>query len=244
MRPPSARTLLETWEGGAAEPPYRRALRLLRAACPETDPEALARVGVGRRDEMLLRLRRLLFGPRLVCVAECPACDDRIELDVTIDVLLAAAPGDEAAEHAFRQGGLTIAFRQPTTVDLEALAAAGRDADGREFLLWRCIVAAHDGESPLSLEELSPAALASLEEEMAARAALADAYLGAHCQSCGHRWEAAFDAGEFLWAELDAWARRLLNEVHQLASAYGWSEDDVLRLSPLRRQAYLQMARP
>ena len=40
-----------------------------------------------------------------------------------------------------------------------------------------------------------------------------------------------------------AWAVRLLGEVHELASAYGWREHDVLALSPWRRQAYLQMVR-
>jgi len=32
----------------------------------------------------------------------------------------------------------------------------------------------------------------------------------------------------------------LLDDIHLLASAYGWTEDEVLRLSPMRREAYVR----
>jgi len=35
--------------------------------------------------------------------------------------------------------------------------------------------------------------------------------------------------------------RRLLVEVHALASAYGWSEQEILSLSDARRRLYLEM---
>ena len=43
----------------------------------------------------------------------------------------------------------------------------------------------------------------------------------------------------FLWDEVDVRARRLLDEVHALAGAYGWSEQRILALSEARRRAYL-----
>ena len=49
------------------------------------------------------------------------------------------------------------------------------------------------------------------------------------------------DIAGFFWAELDAWARRLLREIHTLARFYGWSEAEILALSPLRRRCYLEM---
>ena len=42
---------------------------------------------------------------------------------------------------------------------------------------------------------------------------------------------------------MEAHARRLLLDVHQLASAYGWSEMEILSLSATRRNAYLEMVR-
>jgi hypothetical protein len=36
-------------------------------------------------------------------------------------------------------------------------------------------------------------------------------------------------------------ARSLLAEVHSLARAYGWTESEILALSPQRRSTYLEM---
>jgi hypothetical protein len=61
------------------------------------------------------------------------------------------------------------------------------------------------------------------------------------CPGCGEEWSAPFDIVSFLWAEVEARARELLEEVHALASAYGWGEGEVLALSPERREAYLEL---
>ncbi len=42
---------------------------------------------------------------------------------------------------------------------------------------------------------------------------------------------------------MEARAKRLLSEVHALASAYGWSEREILGLSVARREFYLGMVR-
>lgn len=52
----------------------------------------------------------------------------------------------------------------------------------------------------------------------------------------------AFDIGAYLWEEVDAWADRTLRDVHLLAASYGWSERDILDLSPARRGRYLELA--
>jgi hypothetical protein len=41
--------------------------------------------------------------------------------------------------------------------------------------------------------------------------------------------------------ELNAAATRLLHDVHTLASAYGWSEGDILAMSEARRARYVAM---
>jgi hypothetical protein len=69
----------------------------------------------------------------------------------------------------------------------------------------------------------------------------ADVQIQLLCPACSSTWEQDFDISSFLWAEIDTWARRLLADVHVLARAYGWDEDQILALSPLRRHAYLEM---
>ena len=65
--------------------------------------------------------------------------------------------------------------------------------------------------------------------------------LGGACPQCGLTWSAFLDVALFVWREVQHWAQRTLQDVHLLARAYGWREDEILRLSPVRRQAYLQM---
>ena len=76
---------------------------------------------------------------------------------------------------------------------------------------------------------------------MAAHDPLAEVELALACPVCGHQWQLVFDVASFLWLRIEAQARRLLEEVHALARAYGWREADILAMSSGRRQAYLEM---
>jgi len=69
----------------------------------------------------------------------------------------------------------------------------------------------------------------------------ADIRLDLDCSACQARWQAPFDIVPFLWSAVDAWALRLLRDVHRLARAYGWREADILALSPPRRRCYLEL---
>jgi hypothetical protein len=71
---------------------------------------------------------------------------------------------------------------------------------------------------------------------------LADIQIRLSCPCCEHRWRASFDIVSFIWTEIEVWVRRVVSDVHTLATAYGWSEREILSLSPLRRQMYLEMA--
>jgi hypothetical protein len=70
---------------------------------------------------------------------------------------------------------------------------------------------------------------------------LAETLLKLRCAVCSHEWQEPLDIADYLWSEIEARARRLLIEVHSLASAYGWSEADILALSEPRRRLYLDM---
>jgi len=69
----------------------------------------------------------------------------------------------------------------------------------------------------------------------------ADVQIALCCPACEHKWQEAFDILSFLWEEIDAWVYRTLNDVHVLASAYGWSESEILAMSAWKRQAYLDL---
>ena len=83
--------------------------------------------------------------------------------------------------------------------------------------------------------------LEAVEDSLASADPLAETRLAFSCPSCQREWEDAFDVGRFLWAEVESRARRVLWEVHTLASAYGWSESETLALGDARRAMYLEI---
>src|SRR3954470_2457166 len=130
MRPLTAQELLDAWERGLGEPPVQRALALLAAACPEATPTELARESVGRRDGRLLTLREWTFGPRLVSLAACPACGERLEnaLEVANIRVPEADAGAGAETLSLSAAGRELTFRLPNSLDLAALRA-GEDLE-------------------------------------------------------------------------------------------------------------------
>jgi hypothetical protein len=240
MRALSAPELLGAWERGLAQEPVERALTLLAAACGAT-PDALAELTIGRRDALLLTLREWTFGARMSGVVTCPACGERLELVFDLAEIRADTGASSGRAVALTKDGYHVEFRPPDSGDLLALDGEHDSERQRQLLLARCLLAArHEGE-PVPAERLPAEVVDAVTEGMARADPQADVTLAASCSACGHLWRAVFDIVSFFWAEIDAWAGRVLREVHALASAYGWPERDILALSPRRRQIYLEM---
>ena len=222
-----AQSLIACWELGRRRHPLDRALLLYAAAAPEEDPDSLADRPLGRRNAALLRLRRSLFGDSLKSCVDCPNCGERLEFSLSADALL-----ERAAAHALTHAQLgAVRLRLPTTRDLAAVAAEGDESRAARRLLERLADASPD-EAGFSDEELTRA--------LDAADPCLDLTLDLSCPACKHAWSAPFDVPAFLWEEIDARARRLLDEVHALARTYCWSEEQILALSETRRRAYLE----
>jgi hypothetical protein len=244
MRNLSAWDLLNVWERGWAQTATQRALLLLAAASPDTPTHTLAELSIGQRDGCLLALRELVFGPQLVCLATCPACRERLELNFCVADIRTAGGADEARASepiSLSAGGCEALFRLPNSLDLAAIASHQDAAEGRRLLLARCLVyVRRDGEA-LDPAHMPEDVVSAVVERMAQADPQADVQLDLSCPVCDHEWRAAFDIGSFFWGEIDAWAHRTLHQVHALATAYGWREADILNMSPWRRQYYLEM---
>lgn len=242
MRDLMAAELLEVWERGSAQRPPERALTLLDSACPDFETDTLARLSIGRRDGLLLSVRESTFGSRFVAITNCPDCHEQLELDFDVDDVRVSdgevEPGDPAT---LSVDGYELRFRLPDSRDL-MIAGAMRDGESiRAALLERCLLTVHSKGRETSIDRLPKDVVAKLEEEMSRLDAQASVQVELECPSCRRGWTAAFDILAFFWSELDAWAQRLLVEVHTLASAYGWREMDILEMSAARRNIYLNM---
>jgi hypothetical protein len=229
----SPSTLLLLWERGMYEVPVKRPVTALAVAHPEEDPEELGRLSVGRCDGELLSLRDETFGSRIDAVVGCASCGELLELSLDTAALERGNPAGAGIHSVFCESG-EVRFRLPTRGDLAAVANGGGLTAVGEALLARCVV------SPPP-KELSAAARRAVIERMAELDPLAVVELALECPACGAAGRAIFDIGAFVWAELEAAAQATLEDVHVLASAYGWREADVLELSPPRRRLYLEL---
>jgi len=241
MRALSVPELLRVWEIGLAQPAVDRALTLLEAACPDTTRDALAKLSIGRRDASLLTLREWTFGPGMSSIVVCPECGNKVEISFDVSAVrvspnLEPGPGVEMAYAEFE-----LQVRPPNSLDLAAIAAETSANQRRRLLFERCLVNARRAGQPATAGELPDETIDAVAERLAVADPQADVQLEIACPFCGHGWRAVFDIVSYFWSEIEAWAGRLLREVHILASAYGWSERDILALTPARRQFYLEM---
>jgi hypothetical protein len=245
MNPLSTAELLALWERGLSQTSIQRSLALIAAACPDRSREQVMQLSIGQRDRLLLTLREQLFGSQLVSVAACPACADRLELNFSVDAI--RLPETEVPETIeVHQAGYRMQVRLPNSVDLSAMSEYQAVAlpELRWLLLQRCLVEVKresENQEAITITEFPEEVIEAISTQLAVADPQADIQLDLSCPACRHRWQAAFDIGSFLWSEIQDWAVRLLREVHLLASAYGWSESDILAMSGQRRRWYLEM---
>ncbi len=267
MRQLNAIDMLNVWEQGLNQPLLQRALILLVAARPEIPAKTLAELSIGQRDQQLLQLRERLFGSQLVNTAVCPACFERLEWENKVaDMCVASLEGEaEASESEARASTLStlnefeldvehyhIHFRLPNSLDIAAAMKMSADQVSidkvQNTLLTRCII---NIEPPVEngigenhrVDQLPDHVIEALEKRIEALDPQAKIQINLSCPSCSHHWEVLFDIVSFLWSELNDWAERTLQMIHTLAKGYGWSEQEILNLSPIRRQLYLGMLR-
>jgi hypothetical protein len=235
----SGAALLTAWERAATKPPLERALTLLRIGFPALADEDAAGLPLALRDHLLVALQVRSFGPTFSGTATCESCGERLEFMLPtqqVAVSLQAANSDDT----LARDGVTLRLRLANTRDMMDAAAAPDLETACLLLLARCAEAVDsDGRIVALPETLRDVALDRLDT-MHETAEIA---LTLACPACTARQAMYLDIASFLWAEVRHAVERLLDEVHELAWAYGWSEDEILAMSVARRQAYIGRVR-
>jgi hypothetical protein len=130
----------------------------------------------------------------------------------------------------------SLALRLVDSTDLACVRRCPSVEEARRTLARRCVIGG------AAADELPETALAQVAARLAEADPGADLRIDLCCPACGEAWQVVFDIAAYLWAEIQALAKRLLREVHTLARAYGWRERDILAMSAARRSLYLEMA--
>lgn len=224
--------VLALWERACEAGPAARSDALLGEMAPAS---------LSKRNAALLALRVRLFGAKQDLRAACPACRLPLEFTVDCDALARSLqpPAEAGSEHELRCDGYHITYRAPNFIDWRVVAGA---SDFALALMRRCIARCerNDG-TPCDCAALPAAVSDALSNALEALEPGACVGFDLQCPECAAQWSAPMDCAAVLYAELRARAEGLLVEVDALARAYGWSETQVLALSPTRRAAYLQM---
>ena len=235
MRALTGDRLLTAWERCAGEHDLNRALTMLTLALPTSSREQLAALPLAERNVLLLRLHEVSFGPRLRGFAACSQCGEPLEFALAAGSLaddLAARRTQGSGESDTAAAG--IALRPVSTCDLLATLDEPDVAQAQDRLLALGVGAqAADGRTLRT----QPGVLAAFERINAA----AELTCTIACPACASAESLDLDLARFLWLEVRHAARRLMDEIDALAGAYGWSERAIVRMSPQRRGAYLEM---
>jgi hypothetical protein len=224
--------LLATWERGLGETPLERGLLLLELAHPERTLTELARVSIGRRDRALVALRERLFGAAFDGHVDCPACGERLAVELD---LVGRHEDDSAPAPFVSLEGL--AFRAPDSNDVASITDATTADEAVRRLLTLCCTSANS----FATADWNTGQIAEIEAGISTLEVDDEISIDFTCDACGHLCQTVLDPASVLWEELESHAIRLLRAVHRLAAAYGWTEREILALSPARRAAYLQM---
>jgi hypothetical protein len=240
MRRLSAREIVQAWDWGQDKHSVDRAVLLLALAQPELTPAQVAALTIGQRNSRLLMLRAKTLGPAMHALASCTECGTTLEFSVDVPAVLLPEP--RTHEYTLTASGFTIRFHLPSSLDLAAVVGLNDVHAARHLLVERCVIEVeHDGRQ-VGVAALPDSVIPVLADAVTEHDPQAEMRFKMSCPQCGHSWSALFDIVSFFWAEIDGLARRLLEEVHALARAYGWRESEVLSMSAARRQVYLEMA--
>ena len=225
--------ILALWERGLERHPIDRALLLCAWARPELPPSRLPDLPLGAINRALLRLREACFGSRINAYVDCEHCGERMEICLdTGELLDGINENDIPAEFDLSN----LRFRVPCSRDLATITSERDSKEAAVKLLEQCCLSPSDKINLKfsSLLDETETIMANLDPE-------ADINLALTCEDCGETWRVDFNIGALLWDEVDVRAQTLLAEVHSLACAYGWTEPEILALSPQRCSTYLDM---
>ena len=241
MKEITEQELLCFWENGLNQPLISKTLLLLNLVHPDAELNYFVNLSIGRRDVKIFEIRKLLFGSRLLNIADCPECSERIEWETDINDFIGYDKEDEKSdEFELKISNYKIRFRLPNTSDLIDIIYHARSLDSMS-LLKKCILSIKNNKKIIAVDNLPDSVINAVTEQMEKVDPLAEIQMTLNCPVCSSKWKVQFDIMSYIWMEIDSWAKQTFQDVYVLAKVFGWSEDQILSMSPTRRQLYLNM---
>jgi hypothetical protein len=207
-------------------------------------------LAVSDRDRLLAAIYASIFGDRVESEVPCDACDERSEIDFSLAGLIASLATDADARSLQGVSGPDEAgvfsladgtrFLLPSSKDQRAVLELRPD-QRRVALLRRCILDDAESAAGRTASDISRESLDRVEAAMELVGPIVDLSLPVTCHACGAPRAVRFDIQHFLLRAFEHEQRFFAREIHYLACTYGWSLDDILRLTRDERRAFVQL---
>jgi hypothetical protein len=198
-------------------------------------PGQAARLTAPDRDRVLASIYQGTFGSVIESTVRCRHCHTSFDVRFALpDLIQQLSPSStiEAVE-ALPNGVFQLSdgcqFRLPTGEDECAVLGLSPD-QAIARLLQRCVITASNSPEPVQLQKA-----------MSEVAPLLDLDLDTVCPECSHFQSIHFDMQSYLLTALEQEQRRLMQEVHRMAIAYGWSLTEILGLSRRHRRELIAL---
>lgn len=185
------------------------------------------------RDQLLAQMYLDIFGPNIESTMHCTSCKEPFDIDFSLPDLMAFTSTQHQPEGAILledntyQLGEKCRFRLPTGADELSLQGVPPE-QAEAHLLERCLLQG-------SLEKYG----VKVQEAMATIAPMLQMEIQVQCPECRQEQSLRFDVQSFLLERLLANQKIVSWEVHQLASHYHWSHEEILNIPRRLRKMYL-----
>lgn len=188
-------------------------------------------LAVGDRDFLMQRLVALLDAETGWMAADCQHCGEPFDFAMRFSDL-PCKPAGEGFPFASVDG---VTYRAPSGGDQETLNDEGIEgAAARRRLVALCLL---QGKTPVDVEQLDEVDLAQIDAALEALSPEAVTETSLDCPSCGRTCLVDLGINAMPLPRPDT----LYQEIHRIASAYHWSEGEILSLPRGRRQRYLAL---
>ena len=188
---------------------------------------------LNQRLQALIAMRLATEDPVLALQSPCARCGEAMAIGLDLRVLGAQPMPPRFIWHD--DDGTELTLRLPTGRDLQSWTESGVPSHGQLAMSLIETVA----DMPLEPSTLA-ALLPKLDDALQVQDPLTALQLQTSCPACGHDNAISCDLEAHL---LDGFARDqagLLDDVMRLASAFHWSESEILALPRWRRAHYLR----
>ena len=187
------------------------------------------------RDRLLAAVYERAFGDRIESTLVCERCAQPFELCFLLSELTESIRKPRSVDgwRHLGNGRFTtatgVSFRLPTGNDELAVARLS-PKEAESSLLSRCAEI-----------DAWPGGANAFEEMLDEIAPLLDLELKANCPECGHIHTLQFDIQRYLLGVIVGERRRLLAEIHRIATAYAWSLNEILSLTRSDRRRFVDL---